>query len=57
MEELMYNLNAIVLIRKAVSQCYGNQTDIIKMIECISLIDEVEENIVNSYLNLNESID
>ena len=53
----MYNLNAIVLIRKAVSQCYGNQTDIIKMIECISLIDEVEENIVNSYLNLNESID
>jgi hypothetical protein len=49
MEELLYKLEAIVLIRKAISQTYNSISDSDKLIECISFIDDIEEQVVTEY--------
>lgn len=46
MEELIYKLETIVLIREALSQCYSPVVDSSKLIECVSFIDDIEEKIV-----------
>jgi hypothetical protein len=50
MENIIYKLEVIVLLRKAVLQCYNSVDDTCKLIECISLIDELEEEIVSSLI-------
>jgi hypothetical protein len=52
MEEQLYKLNTIILIRKAISQQYSSIEDSEKLIECITLINDYEENVI---LELNNS--
>ena len=49
MEELLYKLETIVLIRKALSQSYNSIDDSSKLIECVSFIDDIEEQIIIEY--------
>ena len=49
MEELLCKFEAIVLIRKAISQTYSAISDSDKLIECVSFIDDIEEQIVSEY--------
>lgn len=51
MEELLYKLEVIILIRKAISQAYNSINASNKRIECISLIDDIEEKVVTEYSN------
>ncbi len=44
---LVYQLNTIVLLRKAVSQAYNSVEDSQQYIECTSMIDDLEEQIVS----------
>lgn len=41
MQELLYDLEVLVLIRKALSQSYNVISDSSKLIGCISFIDEM----------------
>jgi hypothetical protein len=49
MEELLYKLEAIILIRKAIAQTYNEIKNSDKLIECVSFIDDIEELIVSEY--------
>ena len=58
MEDLIYKLEIIILLRKAVSQSYSSIVDSNSLIECVSLIDEFEEKLVgkiaNNFNNFND---
>ena len=41
----------IILLRKAISQTYNEISDSDKLIECVSLIDDIEERIIDKYSN------
>jgi len=57
MEELIYNLQTIMNMRKAVSQIYNSIKDSQKYIECISIIDVIEERMIQEINELyNKSI-
>lgn len=51
MEELLHKLEVIKLLRKAISQTYNEISDSDKLIECVSLIDDIEERIIDKYSN------
>jgi len=56
MEELLYKLETIVLIRKAISQTYNAISESDKLIECMSFVDDIEEKIVSEYSNKDGSL-
>jgi len=47
MDELLYELQATVYIRNAITQTYNEKKDIDKLIECYSLIDDIQEKIIS----------
>lgn len=47
MNDLLYELQATVYIRNAITQTYNEKKDIDILLECYSLIDDVQEKIIS----------
>ena len=55
MEDLIYKLRTIITLRKAVSQTYNSISDIDDYLSCISVVDDIEEQIINDLTYLFEN--
>jgi len=54
LDEFLYDLKTIQLIRQAVSSTYCNVEDTEKFIECIYIIDEIENKLIARFIDAND---